>query len=829
MLLLFVVFPFIAAIGVGLLPPKQRRLSWLVGLIPALLFVQFVAQFSTVTGGTVIRESYSWVPALNLHLSFALDGLSLLFALLITGIGTLITVYASNYLKSERRMWQFQSFLLVFMGAMLGLVLSDNLLGLFVFWELTSVSSYLLVGFEHRSPVARSAARMALAITGGGGLALLGGAILLGQIVGSYEIPAIIAAHAQIQSSPLFGAALTLVLLGAFTKSAQFPFHFWLPGAMAAPTPASAYLHSATMVKAGIYLLARLSPALGDNDVWRYTLMGFGLGTLLLGSAFAFVQYDLKALLAYTTLAQLGAMVALIGIGHEASKALVVTILGHALYKASLFMASGSIQHATHTRDLRKLGGLMRIMPWTSAAVWIAAFSMAGLPPLFGFLAKEKQLEAFLDSGLSADLTNLTVAVVGLSALLTVAVSLRFAWASVGRPRPEAYSIKPHEGEPLLVGGPLLLAILSLLLVFVPPIELLLGAATSVFTGKNEPVPLAGALWHGVTPTLIISIVAIVLGVVLFAVRRSVIPVLLRARLPLGGADLFERTLALVTSTGAFVGRRIEMLSLRGNLIIVFVSMIALVGWSIMAWTPLNIPALDATQMPIHEVIVILLIPISAVATVFAPTRLMAITALGITGAMVSLIFVLYSAPDLAITQLLIETLSLVFMLIAFARLPRKLVEHLSLSIRLRDVSIAVLLGLVVMGLTVLTMGPSGFPSIYPYYVENSYPLAHGKNIVNVILVDFRGFDTLGEVTVLCTAALGAYAVLRLARKRTNQELLGSPDLHNDGTPIDTNKATLPPRTPLERRLPTLPNQRDEVAHAQSNKRPEQSLQNDMT
>jgi multicomponent Na+:H+ antiporter subunit A len=761
MLLATVLAPLLLAPFIAVLPASRRPWGWLLAAIPALLFALLLSYAPAIAAGSVFRESRPWLPSIGLNLSFTLDGLSLLFALLISGIGTLIVLYAAGYLKKEQRAFQFQCYLMLFMGAMLGLVLADNMLALFVFWELTTITSFLLVGFMYRAQAARAAARMALAITAGGGLALLGGLILMGQLVRSYELSAVLSASELLREHALYPLILTLVLLGCFTKSAQFPFHFWLPSAMSAPTPASAYLHSATMVKAGIYLMARLYPALGETFAWTYTLVGFGLGTLLLASVAALIQNDLKAMLAYTTVAQLGTLTALIGLGEHGSTALVVGILAHALYKAALFLASGNVQHATHTRDITKLGSLGRAMPFTAGASWIAALSMAGVPPLMGFLGKEKLIEGFYDGELGVTLTLLTVATVALAAIFTVAVALRLAGDTFGRRREAAYTHAPHEAEPLLLLGPLVLSALSLIVVFLPGVGALLGRAAASVAGEAKPVPLAGALWTGSNLTLITSMVALGLGLLLFAARKPAIAALNRLATPYSGAALFERGYERLLDIAYRVGRSVEALRLRQSVLLVFLTLLGMVGYGLIFWTTVTLPVLRWSELNISTLIVLGLIPVSALAAVLANTRLKAIAALGIVGAMVSLIFALYSAPDLALTQLLVETLSLVFMLIAFARLPRTLAERTPAILRWRDIAIAAGVGVASTCLMLLAAGSAQFESIYPYYIDNSLPLANGSNIVNVILVDFRGFDTLGEITVLAVAALGAFAVLR--------------------------------------------------------------------
>jgi multicomponent Na+:H+ antiporter subunit A len=764
MLLAAVLTLLLGAPLLALLPLALRRYAWLLAALPGLLFVLLCMQVPTVVAGEVLREELAWVPGLELSLSLMLDGLALLFALLISGIGTLIVLYAAGYMADDARAWQFHACLLFFMGAMLGLVLADNMLALFVFWELTTYASFLLVGFKYQTPKARTAARMALVITAGGGLALLGGLVLLGQVAGSYELSDVLVQAPALRADALYGLIVALILLGCFTKSAQFPFHFWLPGAMTAPTPASAYLHSATMVKAGVYLVARLSPGLGGTLLWDGALLVFGLVTLVIGVVAALGQNDLKGILAYTTVSQLGMLTALVGLGAAGAKALVVGILSHALYKAALFLTSGNIEHATHTRNLSELGSLRRALPYTGAAVALASLSMAGVPPLIGFLSKEKALAAFWYEG--GSFAVVTGAVLGLGALLLVAVALRLIWEGFWRQRATPYEHAPHEAGPLLLVGPLVLASLSLLILFVPGVEAMLGAAVASMGGSNEPVPLVGALWTGVNAPLLISVAALVLGAALFGARGHVIPLMKRLGPPIKGAAVFERALSELQAWAHTISRPMETLRLRHNILLIFVIMIALAGWGVVFWSPLQLQPVVWGDLPLATAIVMLLIPVAAMATVFANTRLKAIAALGIVGAVVALLFALFSAPDLALTQLLVETLTIVFMLLAFARLPRRLVERASTLVRARDTIIAVASGALMTMLMLLAAAPGGFPGIHPYYIDNSLPLAFGANVVNVILVDFRGYDTLGEIVVLAAAALGAYSVIRANRSQ---------------------------------------------------------------
>jgi multicomponent Na+:H+ antiporter subunit A len=740
----------------------------LLALVPAALFALFVALAgpATSTGGFV--ETIPWVPSLGIDLTFSLDGLSLVFALLITGIGALVVLYSGGYAKASKAV-RLLPLLLAFMGSMLGLVLAGNLLVLAVFWSLTSLTSFLLIGLDREDPLAIGAARQALLITVAGELAMLGGIVLLGETAGTYEIAEIFAAGETLREDPLFPAMFLLILVGAITKSAQAPFHFWLPNAMAAPAPVSAYLHSATMVQAGVYLLARMHPLFGPSPLWFPVVVSFGLVTLLIGGLLAVRATDLKQVLAYSTVGALGLMVMLLGVGEEpAIVAAVVFLVGHALYKAALFLVVGTVDHETGERRPDALGGLGRIMPFTAAAGILAALSMAGLPPFFGFVGKELLYEATLPVDLLAEpgpaLLVLAASFLGSVAFVAVAIiaGVRpFLGASTEAAR------RAH-GEPLLLWiPPLLLAVLGVLIGITPGIVggALVQPAVSAIMG--EPTDVYLALWHGINPMLILSGITIAVGVLLWVGLARVGPVL-------GALDLGGRIGPQLGYYGFLSGlQRVALASsrllqngnLRHYLLTTIATMVVLVGAALLrtggvAW---NIEVLDVRA---HELTAAALVVVAAIVAAVAESRVAAIAALGVAGYGVALLYLLFGAPDLAMTQILIETLTLVLFVLVFFHLPRML-SITRTAVRLRDAGISIAAG-TVMGLLVLaTLRDQPQETVSGYFVEAAYPLAHARNIVNAILVDFRALDTLGEIVVLALAALGVLALLRLpARER---------------------------------------------------------------
>ncbi len=742
-----------------------------VSLLPGGLFAFFLSRLPSVQAGDFDVEVHPLVEVLGVEAAFRLDGLSLTFALLILGIGTLIAVYAGSYMGDHPRIGRFFAFFLLFMAAMLGLVLSDDLFTLFVFWELTSLSSFLLIGFEHHLEDNRAAARQALVVTGAGGLALLGGLLLLASVADTSRISTLLSAGSHIQADVRYGLILALVFVGAFTKSAQFPFHFWLPAAMAGPTPVSAYLHSATMVKAGIFLLARLSPALGGSDGWLYTCVAVGGATMALSAWACFAVTDLKQVLAYTTTMALGLLVLLLGLGTTAAvEAFGFYLVVHALYKAGLFMAAGTIDHETGTRELPRLSGLRRSMPLTAAGVGLAAASMAGAPPFLGFVGKEATYEAALHAG-AAGVVALTLMVVANAALIAISLTLFF---DVFLGQPGSTPKAPHEGPVGLWGAPVLLGGLGLIL----------GPATSgvahalvapLTVSVAGPYETHAALWHGWTLALGLSALTITLGGCLFAIRAHV-----RASSAIGAlawafvtgpGQAFERALLALHQGAEFMTSSIHSGRLRRYLTIC----LGVVGFAAaLAFTQrvdLEVDLRTLGDVRFYEWVVVALLLVSSWAAATANTPLRAVLALGVSGYSVALIYLLFGAPDLGMTQFSIETLTVILVALILVHLPAADLQVKSRAARTATAVVSALVGTVMGALTLAILTVDLDRAVPEYYARSSYTLAHGHNIVNVILVDFRGFDTWGEITVLTIAGIGVYSLLRRGEQRSETGL----------------------------------------------------------
>lgn len=790
-------------------PPVDfgRAAGWMLALLLLALTVYFASFLPVVASGETFHLHRDWVPALGVELSFRLDGLSLLFVLLISGIGTLVVVYASRYMAGRPYLSRFYAFLLMFTVSMLGLVLADNLLLLYVFWELTSLSSYLLIGFDHQRPAARAAALQALLVTGGGGLSLLAGVILLWQAGGSLELSTLVNQSDQLRAHSLYVPALLLILLAAFTKSAQFPFHFWLPSAMEAPTPVSAYLHSATMVKAGVYLLARLTPALGGTDIWFAIVSGVGGITMLVGGWLALTQSDLKRILAYSTVSALGMLTFLLGVGGPlAVQAAIGFLLAHALYKGALFFVAGALDHETGTRHVDQLGGLGRAMPVTAAAAVTAALSMAGLPPLFGFIAKELFYEATLHGPLAAWLSAVAL---GANVLVVAAAGLAGVRPFLGKflPTPR----EAHEAPPGMLLGPLVLAALTIAFGLWPAVgaEPLVSAASASVLG--QPISVHLALWHGLTPALALSAVTLVGGICAYAARGRLLKVASQWKrlASWGPAGWYEAGLIGMNWLALGQTRLLQTGYLRYYLMITVATMAGLTGYAIIGRDPVPM-AFNWSDLRFYEAGLATLILLAVLAAVLMEARLAAIASLGVVGYGVSLLYVLFGAPDLAMTQFLVETLTVILFVLVFYHLPPSRIVSGSAA-RCRDAILATVAGTVMTGL-VLVGTPQIYLPISRYFEENSVTHGHGRNVVNVIIVDFRGLDTLGEITVLAMAAIGVYALLRLRKREDNStahaRLLGgtSPDgpVGKTRSEEDTSAPSLILRTATRFLLPLL-------------------------
>jgi multicomponent Na+:H+ antiporter subunit A len=763
-------FAVLSAFAASIVAPwvywiNGRAAGWLLAAVPFGLTMYFALFIAATASGNVFSLSYDWAPSLGIKFSFLLDGLSLLFTILISGVGALVVIYSAVYLAGNPYLGRFYAYILMFMGSMLGLVLADNLITLFVFWELTSLSSYLLIGFDHDQETTRAAALQALLVTSGGGLALLAGFLLIGDIAGSMELSSLLRSGDVIRAHPLYAWVVLLVCVGAFTKSAQVPFHFWLPNAMVAPTPVSAYLHSATMVKAGVYLLARLTPILGGTETWMIALMTAGATTMIVGAFLALRQTDLKLILAYLTVSALGILVLFIGLGtSEAIVAAIVFLLGHALYKGALFLVVGIVDHETGTRNARELGGLRSAMPVTAIIAAFAALSLAALPPAFGFIGKELLLDAALGAEAGAGLLTLAL-------LLASIVFVAAAGIVAIRPffgKKSDTSKRAHEAPPGLWLPPMLLACFGILFGIMPSLVdgPILRSAVQAISRKSVTVDLA--LWHGFNLPLALSVLSLACGAALYAARRHAHAA---ARLQItsawGPQQWYNHVLAGMNHVAQRQTRLLQSGYLRFYLLIIVAATVALAVVKLFS----AIGSIDVTSdldLRFYEWIVAGLIPAAALTAIMSRSRLGAVAALGVVGYSVGFIFVLFSAPDLAMTQFMVETLTVILFVLVFYHLPRFSAFSTQMEL-FRDAVTALAFGALITIIVSIGAGIQLYPKISDYFIENSLPLAHGRNVVNAILVDFRGFDTFGEITVLAVAAVGVYALLKQRPRKKNR------------------------------------------------------------
>ncbi len=763
-LLVATLLPLLGAPLVGWLSRQGRAYSaWAAAGVVLLTLGCLSPELAAPFAGHAVIQQIAWMPAAGLNLAFRFDGLALLFALLILGIGLLVILYAHYYLSSKDSLGRLYAYLLLFMGSMLGVVLSENLIQLLIFWEMTSLASFLLISYWRNRQEARRGARMALTVTGAGGLALLGGIILIGQMVGSYDLSVVLASGDLIRAHPLYLPALLLVLLGAFTKSAQFPFHFWLPHAMAAPTPVSAYLHSATMVKAGVFLLARLFPALSGTIEWNVLVTGTGVATLLVGAVVALFKHDLKGLLAYSTISHLGLITTLFGIGTPlAAVAGVFHIINHAIFKAGLFMSAGIIDHECGTRDMRRINGMWKFMPHTATLAMVAAAAMAGVPLFNGFLSKEMFFAEAVGIGEQVRHGWLLPLAVTVAGAFAVAYSLRFIHDVFFNGEPIDLPRTPHE-PPRWMKVPVEILVALCLLVGILPaltVEPILSvAAVAVLQG---PLPEHNlALWHGFSVALWMSVGAILGGILLYIGRKPLYAFAERVEGRIDARRMFEAWLDAMVGSARWVTERLDTGSLQRQIMFFVLLLLGLGGigfWS--AASPLAGPRALLPVDGVSLLAAFALLAMAVAATIKHRHRLTALVLTGAVGLIVTLVFVKFSAPDLALTQLSVEVVTVVLLLLALYFLPARANVESSMPRRFRDLAIALAAGGGVAALTwaVLTRPASG---IADWFLENSVSGGGGKNVVNVILVDFRGYDTFGEITVLAIAALGVYALLQ--------------------------------------------------------------------
>jgi multicomponent K+:H+ antiporter subunit A len=785
-LFLIAALPFLGAVFPALLIRAGRNAAAsAAGFTTLLAFIGLMLHIPTVFSGGTVHASVDWLPGLGLNANFFLDGLGFLFATMILGIGLLIILYARFYLSREDPMGQFYCYLLLFQGAMVGIVLSDNILLLLIFWELTSLSSFLLIGYWKHLPEGRQGARMALTVTGSGGLAMIAGMLMLGHIAGSYDLSVILQHKDAIQASPLYLPALILILLGAFTKSAQFPFHFWLPHAMAAPTPVSAYLHSATMVKAGLFLMARLWPVLAGTPEWFYIVATTGLITMLLGAVIALFKDDLKALLAFSTVSHLGLITMLLGFGTKiAAVVAVFHIINHATFKAALFMTAGIVDHEAGTRDINRLGGLRHLMPVTFTIGMVAALSMAGIPPFNGFLSKEMMLEEAAHTVWNGS-HMLVPVLVTVAALFSAAYSFRFIGHVFLGAKRDDHPGHPHDptsgmwmGPALLVGLVVLIGLASAKLA-----GPMVATAASAVTGSDDLPYYSLKLWHGFTPALYMSIVATIGGLTLLALHAPLMRVWNALPRP-EAKQIFEALIHAGTRFSRSVTDGLHNGALT-RYSAIMISFTVVIGYLAYRAGTLGAPLRSVETPGLLPVVGWFALVVATVFIVIKHrNRLLSLVLIGVVGLVVSLAFNYLSAPDLALTQISVEVVTIILMLLALNFMPKETPVETPLPTRLRDGAIAIVGGLGAGGLIyALLMRDFAFPTISDFHLANSYKGGGGTNVVNVILVDFRGYDTFGEIIVLGIAAMVIFALTEaVLGSRVRAYLLNrTPDLPQAG------------------------------------------------
>lgn len=795
--ILAIFIPFIAAIFVPFLYKKVTSIhvGWFVSIIPAVLFVFLLRFIPGVANGETYISTYNWIPSYNINFTTYLDGLSLIFALLITGIGLLVTIYSIYYLSTEENLGHFYTYLLLFMGAMLGVVFSDNMMILYVFWELTSISSFLLIAFWYHRKRSRDGAQKSLLITVTGGFGMLIGFIMLYVMSGTMSVRELISTIGDYSDHSLFIPAMFLILLGAFTKSAQFPFHIWLPTAMEAPTPVSAYLHSATMVKAGIYLVARFTPVFGGETTWFWAVTGIGLVTLFWGSFNAIRQTDLKALLAYSTISQLGMIMSMFGIssaalqnGSSASSVLFTQaafaalfhLVNHSTFKGALFMVVGIIDHELGTRDIRRLGGLATLMPITFTIAIIGASSMAGLPPFNGFLSKEMFFTAVLnvrELNFSPEaLLSIVPVFAWVASILTFVYCMIFVFKTFfGRYKEEKLEHPAHEAPYGMLFSPTVLGVLVVAIFFFPNVlgdYLIRPAMSSVFPtiAANHDLGVHVHAWHGFNTELWMTIGVIALGVLLFMTLRywKVVYQLFPEKWSFN--NLYGNTLEQLESVSNRITSAYMTGHLRDYMVYIYLFFIIAVGGILVLSDTFLFQIEGNSYISQYEWFITISMMIAALAILLSRSRLTAILLNSFLGYGVAILFVLFRAPDLALTQTVVETVTTVLFLAAYYFLPEWKKEDSRKRSKGVNLAISISVGVIFTVTALAVQNEKLFESI-SYYFENAYELAGGNNIVNAILGDFRAFDTMLEVVVLLIAGLGVYTFIKLKARKEEAQL----------------------------------------------------------
>lgn len=800
-LIWMIALPFLGSLAMSLLPSRLRDMHAAVAVAVTLaVLVLAVASFANVAEGNVTVFRVEWLPTLGIDFKLRMDGFAWLFSVLVSGIGLLVAVYTRYYMSPKDPVHRFYAFFLAFMGAMLGILLSGNLILLVVFWELTSIFSFLLIGYWYHNAGARDGARMAMTVTGTGGLCLLGGMLLIGHIVGSYDLDVVLASGDLIRAHPLYLPTLVLVLLGAFTKSAQFPFQFWLPNAMAAPTPVSAFLHSATLVKAGVFLMARFWPVLAGTYEW-FWIVGFaGMMSMVLGAYFAIFQQDIKGLLAYSTISHLGLITLLLSLGSPlGAVAAIFHMMNHATFKASLFMAAGVIDHETGTRDMRHLGGLFRFMPVTATLAMVASASMAGVPLLNGFLSKEMFFAEAIETHANSLLDTAAPYAAVVASAFAVTYSLRFIHSVFFGPLARDLPAVPHE-PPMLMRFPIgLLVLVCLVVGVIPGITIGPYLDVAVRSVLREATPQYSlSVWHGVNLPLLMSLFALIAGILLYARLKTYLasceegPPYFRR---LKGQRIFERIVVTVSWRWArFIEQRLGTRRLQMQLrLMVGAALLAAIATLVAGGFSLPSPewaGVDPTYAGLCAIGVVCAVGAAYQAKFH---RLFALMLMGGAGLVTCVTFVWFSAPDLAVTQLLVEVVTTVLILLGLRWLPKRSEAIVSTSprwvasFRRFDLAVAVACGLGMSVIAYAVMTSAAPASIGDYFLERAYSEGGGRNVVNVILVDFRGFDTMGEITVLAIVALTIFALLR--RFRPAPDNVGSTPQQVDQNAFDEASA----------------------------------------